>query len=260
MNSFEKIVWVIVGLGVLAVVALVGLHAAGISLTRSGITNERVKADQDEINAHLDPNWRDTGFFSAVDTPEARAKRAAAAASAKGGPPAQGIPAGAGRVIKDGKAERVTSRDPGAPAQVRGPIPSRIATGGAPTQSGGGQVQLAPSLLGDQVPESPPIMIPASFADKYRHLPDAREGLNSAESWDIQYGGQTAIQLGQILPNSPLTQNLGLQPGDIVVAVNNQPVSNANGMAMYDQLKDEKVFRVEIDRSGSRFIMKYEVE
>ena len=44
-----------------------------------------------------------------------------------------------------------------------------------------------------------------------------------------------------------------------MIAVNGYAVSKANGMQVYERLKNKSSFRAEIERNGTRFIARYDV-
>lgn len=71
--------------------------------------------------------------------------------------------------------------------------------------------------------------------------------------------GENAYQVNWVDPNSMLAQKLGLQPGDKVISVNNQPVGTSveAGRQLYGQLKNETKFAVLVDRAGQKMVLSF---
>ncbi|MFC1707327.1 hypothetical protein ACFL59_11020 [Planctomycetota bacterium] len=97
------------------------------------------------------------------------------------------------------------------------------------------------------------------LAERYRHLQDGTPTANGAETWDVEYGGSAALQIGFLSDSSPLGSAIGLQPGDIVISVNGRPVGKTAGRDMYNELKNETHFEIEIDRGGERKTLTYDL-
>jgi hypothetical protein len=107
----------------------------------------------------------------------------------------------------------------------------------------------------------PTVYIGSDAVEKYRHFDDAMSVVADIPSEEIDYGGQPALRLPELPEGHPLAVNLGLQNGDIIVSVNERPVSKDMGNArqLFEELKNERTFRVVIDRNGQRFTVPYEV-
>lgn len=65
------------------------------------------------------------------------------------------------------------------------------------------------------------------------------------------------FQLHEVDPASPIAQ-VGLEPGDILVAVNGHAVSKARGRELYELLKNERTFLVDIIRDGKPQQLRFE--
>ncbi|MFC1707218.1 hypothetical protein ACFL59_10470 [Planctomycetota bacterium] len=236
MVFIERLIWVLAGMVVLGVVLVIALPALGIKVGPSSISQEDV--DYDFAQANPDLSW----------TPVAKPNE-------RGAVQAFAPAVGKGRVAAQGGGKGSAKKQPG---RKDGANPAGASNSKQGLGSGGGP-GLKQSNSGGYLPEAPTVYLPNSMAEKYRHIQDGMEALNSAESWDVDYHGQTAIQVGNMYENSPLRKYLGLQPGDIVVSINGYAVSRTVGRDLYNQLKSETKFRVEIDRGGSRFMMSYEI-
>jgi hypothetical protein len=256
MDLFEKVTWGLTGIVVVGVIALIVVTSVvGVELSPSTISEDEVRWEFRRANRHLF-QW------SSVSRPDVVGRGpqfgpGALAAAVPGG--ARGARPGAGRPGQPGGNDGVgVGVERGPRADGGGDIalgPTDAGSGGGGSWSGGFTQDPATGAY-----EAPTVRLPALLVEHYRHADQARAALNSAESYDIDYGGQTAVKLGNVPANSPLAEYLGLQQGDIVVAVNGYAVSRSNGMNLYQRLKNEEKFRVEIDRGGTRIIAKYEVE
>lgn len=120
------------------------------------------------------------------------------------------------------------------------------------------QVVQAPAVPGEPG-VAPTIYVPSSMRDKYQHIDDAIEALQTAAGSDIDYYGQNAFKITDIAEGSPIANQLGFQPGDIVISVNGYPASAANARQLFDTLKNERHFQVAIDRGGQKLTIPYDI-
>lgn len=247
MRFLELGTWALTGLLVVGVIALIFVNSVlGISLAPHEVSVDEV----DAIFGIYNKTWQ------SVDAPDVRGQgplvRFEIPTSMKDG--ASGRSGRSG----DGKRGEGSGRGEEAPgAAGSGPGGSGSAPDGYDRSSGGGGQNWTTSDNG--LPEAPPVYLPPVLVERYQHAQEARDALMSAESFDIPFDGGTAVRLGRMGPDSPLSKYLGLQPNDVVISVNGNAVSKSNGMDLHGRLKNEKRFRVEIQRGGARFIAKYEI-
>ena len=234
LDRLEKIVWVITAVAVVLVIVFVKYGPF-----KSGISKETVWDDDFyAINPHLQRGERPN-----VALPASRGVSFTPTAGAARQPAPGGVPA-----RQPGEAEGAAQppAPPGGPA-LRPPV--------------AGEPPRPPDHPGTAVPasEAPAIYIPQSVREKYRYFEDVVELGMTAAGDDVDYGGQVAFQITFIEDNSPLSTRLGFQAGDIVISVNGYPASKANARQLFETLKHESDFRVEIDRGGSRMTIPYHV-
>jgi len=246
MRVFEIGVWCLTALQVLAVVTIIVLETVfGFHLSPSSVSVQ--SADALFVLAN-------SAHWQAVAAPtNVRGKRAP-----RFGPGlvAKQAKANARRKAQAGASKRSASgkRGPGS-APGRGP---RGQTPDSTQIAGGGPAGPTWQQNDQGLPELPTVYLPYQVIERYTHADEAKDALTSVASKDIPYGGGTAVQLGTVPPDHPLAKYIGLQAGDIVIAVNGYAVSRQNGMDIYNRLKNKQKFRVEIERRGSRFVAKYE--
>ncbi|MFC1708243.1 hypothetical protein ACFL59_15735, partial [Planctomycetota bacterium] len=78
------------------------------------------------------------------------------------------------------------------------------------------------------------------------------------ETRDVQISGRKAIQIVGLKARAPMCALLRLEVDDIVISVNGIPLSRSSARKVYDRLKDKSEFRVEIERQGSRVVLRYQ--
>ncbi len=234
MDGAERIVWALAGHVVVLVAAL-----AALGPLRSEISPAMVAAETRNLNrgnAWMAASRGGGGAFEFVPS-----------ASRVPARPERARPGAAGEAA----AAAATGQD--RPAAPEGFEPDPEEGGPAP----------AP-----YVPPAPPltpgvqqtVYIPADAVEKYRHYDELVELLNTAESYDEDYNGLPAVRLGHIPEGHPVLVNLGLQPGDIVISVNGRPAGpRANARQLFEELKDQRDFLVEIDRGGVRYTVPYQI-
>jgi hypothetical protein len=234
VERLEKIVWVITGLIVVAVVVL-----AKLGPIKSELTQAMVDADSKDLNAPNDfinaARARNQGVKfspSRSNFMQPAAPGAAPAAAAGAQPPA---PGGPGRLLPK-----------------TGPGPAKIVVEPPPVAP---NVPVAPG----QPVAAPTVYIPASAREKYQHFDDIVELAQTGTGQAIEYQGQEAYQIGEIGEGSPLANQLGLQPGDILISVNGYPASASNSRQLYETLKNETHFELAIDRGGQRITIPYNI-
>jgi hypothetical protein len=105
----------------------------------------------------------------------------------------------------------------------------------------------------------PTVYIGEDAVEKYQHFDDIVDLLSTVSSEDVDYGGETAVQIGEIPEGHPIATSLGLQPGDIIISVNGLAVSRGAARQLYEQLKNQREFTVVIDRAGQRFTVPYRI-
>jgi membrane-associated protease RseP (regulator of RpoE activity) len=215
----EKIVWVIT----LTIIPLVVILAK-IGPIKSEISKDAVDADVAELNAGnaflRQAQSRHGGVqFTPSHSSFAEPRRAAPVPRAPGAPPRRDVP-----------------EDPLSPyAPPVQPNPASVVQAGV----------------------QPTVYVPASAREKYQHFEDLVDLGNTAAGGDVDYYGQTAFQIREIAEGSPLATQLGFQAGDIIISVNGQPANTGNARQLYDALKNETQFQVEIDRGGQRLTIPY---
>jgi type II secretory pathway component PulC len=69
-----------------------------------------------------------------------------------------------------------------------------------------------------------------------------------------------AWQIGEIADGSPLKEILGFRRGDIIISVNERPARADSARQLFEELRNERVFRVLIDRGGTRIEVPYTVK
>jgi hypothetical protein len=221
MDRLERIVGLLTAIIVLAVIGF-----AAVGPLRSAISAERVREDSRRENPH-----------SRVLEAGEEARRL-------------------GHPVVPPAVTRDESATPPAPDPVLDPpappAPSRSRVGAkiAPLPT-----QPAPPANRPIVTEA--VVIPPSALEKYRCFDDLLDLGRSARGADLPYQGGTAFRIDAIDDDSPLAVSLGFQAGDIVIAVNGRAVSTAAGPALYEALKDERRFEVDLERAGRRITIPY---
>lgn len=221
LDFLEKGLWVVTGLVVLVVVGLAYVGPLKSEISQETVADEVLVLNKD--NKFLQQAWRKVKFNPSIST---SSQPETAAEPARGGADAET------RATKteggEGAARRRMSPRPHEP-------PPPLPPGRQDT-----------------------VYIPRAAVEKYKHFEDFVELGMTASGDDVEYAGQTAFQIYEIEENSPLATQLGFQAGDIIISVNNYPVSKSNARQLYETLKDETHFDVVIDRGGQRLTIPYE--
>lgn len=95
-------------------------------------------------------------------------------------------------------------------------------------------------------------------------LPDLKSAIQilqqaSSRLVDLE-DGTPALRITAIRPGS-LPEELGLQPGDIILSVNgDRPTGAQDGVRLWRELKDESLFRVVVLRDGEETVLTYSLE
>lgn len=73
--------------------------------------------------------------------------------------------------------------------------------------------------------------------------------------------GATGYRLTWLDPRGELTLLLGLRPGDVILAVNGQPIGRSvdSGRALFEQLRSEARFTVLVERGGREVVLSFYV-
>ncbi len=226
MDLLEKIVWGLTGLTIVGVVA-----CAVLGPFKSEISADAVWGDAfDNANAlgRLDEG--------------------------------QAVELGGGRV-----KPRLKPKATGGNKPSSGPARPRTAGGGGETGPGPGGPDEAsrepyePGVVVGEATEYETIYLPQAVKQKYRHFEDLYDLGMTASSVEIEKDGQLYVQIEEMNEGSPLQERLGFQPGDILISVNGNQANSDNARQLYEQLKNETQFRVEIERDGQRLIIPYQV-
>jgi hypothetical protein len=231
----EKWVFVLTAIVVVTVVVLAKLGPIKSEISKQTVLDDT--NDENQGNAFLDhARRRNTGQVAFDST--ARSNLQSGARPGPGG----------------AQARAPGSAKPAAPGQAPGANPPQQAPLQQPWVN---QQQPPPPPL--QAGVQPTIYVPSSAVEKYQHFDDLVELGNTAVGGDVDYQGQTAFQIRDISEGSPLANQLGFQPNDVIISVNGYPASMGNARQLYETLKNEKQFQVEIDRAGQRMTIPYHV-
>jgi hypothetical protein len=234
LDRIEKIVWMITGLAVLAVIAF-----AAIGPLKSEVSDETIDHEFKMNNPDFGKRPR---FNPGAPQP--------VAAGGLGGSTIAAAPGGrqpGGRVaapVQQAGARPASSpQTPGAPP----PLPNPPAF--QPLQQGN---------TGNLVNPQTPIVIPENMAAKYQHFEDVVQLGMTGYGEDVTLpDGSTGFQLQEIQEGSPLADRLGFQAGDTIISVNGYPASKSNAHQLYDTLKNESTFNVVVLRGGQQMTMTY---
>ncbi|GIW72934.1 MAG: hypothetical protein KatS3mg102_2476 [Planctomycetota bacterium] len=228
LDVLEKLLWGLTALVIVAVVAL-----AVVIEPRSAIPREHIDWEFRLRNA---PAYRAAAAAGDVALPETRARTFA--------------PAAAGPGTSAGGTSPPRAQ-PGAPGPERAPAERAPGEWRQP-QPPAGQV------VGG-VYHAPPVYLPASWQRRYSTFQDLVDVGQTAASDPVEIDGQEATEITAIDPDSPLAAHLGLRAGDIIVKVNGYPAARSRARELYEILKNERDFEVEIIRNGQRQVLHYQI-
>jgi hypothetical protein len=231
MDLAERIAWILTGIAVVGVIL-----CAVVGPVKSEISDETVKFESRRLNAHLFEEGAGDRFVPMIQLL----------------PPAEQAQARQARGLSAAEA----SRPPRPPASGGGGEPAPGGGGLAPIEPGGAREPYEPGTIVPYIAK--PVYIPEEAREKYRHFEDVYDLSMTAEGYPTPDG--QAWQIGEIGDGSPLREVLGFQRGDIIISVNERPARADNARQLFEELKNERSFRVLIDRGGTRIEIPYTVK